>query len=249
MDFTQLDAIKEIEKKRERINKTISKRNYKGKSDDKTWSLTDIINQFTRSTSAQMTSTHINGDDSTGKKIKTNILDAIDVKIKVLSRQACYCDSDGTLISKDPLTDNFVLYTDLPVDGDIVRVKRGNLVVNENTEKLYTFQELSHMRMMDIPTYKFEDYVVEDGCIEVNGTDAMHLLSTKGKRIVVPRYTKPHSVYQKDPTKGKERRITNWLFEEVANVVAVPELTAGQKAALTRKANAEAKKLEQDNDN
>lgn len=241
MDFTKLDAIEETKKKRSTINKIITKRSYSGKSGDQTWSLTDIVTQFTRSTSAQMASTHINGEDSTGKRIKTNILDSIDVKIKVLSRQACYSDSKGVLISKDPLTNNFVLYTDLPVDGDVVRVKRGNLVINEDTEELYTFQELAHMRMMEIPTYKFEDYVIENGCITVSGVDAMHLLSTKGKRVVVPRYSKPHSIYQKEPTKGKERRITNWLFEEVANVV---ELTAGQKAALTRKANAEAKALE-----
>jgi len=247
MDFTSLDSIKEIEKKRAKINSIISKKNYSGSSDDKSWSITDIITQFYRSTCAQMASTHINGDDSKGKKIKLNILESIDVKIKVLSRQACSFDSKGKELNRNPLTNEFVLYTEQPKDGDVVRVKRGALVVNEATEKIYTKQEIDNMRMMDLPTYKYEDYTVKGGCIAVTGTDAMHLLSTKGKRIVVPKHKKPHSKFIKDPTLGKERRITNWLFEEVSNVA---ELTAGEKAAITRKANAEAKKLaEQDNDN
>jgi hypothetical protein len=249
MDFTKLDSIREIEEKRKAVKKAVTKKNYNGNpDDDSTWSLFDIISQFYRSTCAQMASTHINGDNSRGKRIRQPILNEIQVKLKVLSRQACHEDSEGVALNKNPLTDEFVLYTDKPKDGDVVRVKRGNLTFNEDTEKLYSKQEIDNMRMMGIPTYDYEDYEVENGCILVNGVDAMHLLSTKGERLVVPKHKKAHSTFSKEPTKGDKRRITNWLFAEVGDE---PEETPQQKAAKTRAENKAKKELEQaqENDN
>jgi len=230
MNFKEIDSINDMDEKRKAVNTSIKKANYKGDAlssgEPGKWSISDIVHQFDDSAGATMAAMHVHGKTSRGKYKGQSILNQIAVKLKVLTRQACYADKDGFRISKDPTTDEFVLFNELPVDGDVVRVEHGQKVLDPDTEKEYTLKELNYMKMSGQPTYEYTDYVVEGGYVVVNGEHAHQMLLTKGKRLVVPEYERAHSVFQKEPSKGKKMRITNWLFEEVADVVpAKPKRT------------------------
>lgn len=221
MDFNQIDNIRDIEDRLKKINKVVTKVNYDGNAtkdvDGGKWSITNIVQQFDRSTGAQMASTHVNGVTSRGKFKGVSILAQLQVKLKVMTRQACTFDKNENKLDKCPVTDEFILASDKPKDGDIVRVSEGQKVINPVTEKDYTKKELDYMKMSGEPTYNYEDYVVEKGVITVSGVHAQQLLNTKGHRLVVPEFKRPHSEYIKEPTKGKQRRITNWLFKEIGD--------------------------------
>jgi len=241
MNFRDIDAINDIEQKRKKVNTSITRATYNGDAlstgNKSQWCISDIVLQFDDSAAAAMAAMHVHGKTSRGKFKGQSIVADIAVKLKVLTRQACYSDSTGERISKDPTTDEFVLFTDKPIDGDIVRVKQGQKVMDLNTEREYTLKELNYMKMSGEPTYNYNEYEVKDGHIVVNGADAHQMLGTKGKRLVAPQFETPHSIYQKEPSKGRQRRITNWLFEEVADIKPEPKIKRTRKPVVKNNDN------------
>jgi hypothetical protein len=281
MEFSRIDVIGNNDRILTELHELITKGNYNGNArgdeNGNKWSTTDILTQFNSTLSAPLASCILSGTDSGGRIVKrTALIDTLMVKIKVLSRQACFRDVDGDRLLTNPTSPKQVLSTDLPVEGDQVRVSQGPQMTNEITGKNLTFHQRNRVIAEGKQLKTFEYYEVdEDGCIIVPLREAMSLLKKSGIRIAFPEFGLAHTRV-KDVEEGEKRRITNWLFEEVAIDYEAPkpepeekpeepevkaaetptsedpkELTPQQKAAITRaenKAKKEAAKLE-DNDN
>ncbi len=220
MDFYKVDKEEEIAGRVKFANTKITKKNYSGSAhksaNQEEWSITNILQTYSNCMTATFVASHVSGDDSKGKrKSGVPILSGINVTLKVLTRQACFTDDEGNRININPLSDNFVCFDEAPKDGDVIRVNRGSLTSNPETEEQYTQAELVQRRLYEEPMFEYEDVVVENGTITVDGFDAMSLLCTKGHRLVAPKFNRVHTKI-KDNDNKSHRKITNWHFEEVA---------------------------------
>lgn len=157
----------------------------------------------------------INGVTKRGKKAQGRAIAlSLPVKLKVLTRQACFADKGGERIDVDPTSEYFTPIGAQPKEGDTVRIKGNQLTHNERGE-LLSFQDREYMVDNEIPLYEFEDVKVdEDGCITVDCDQAMQLLRNNGATIRKPQYRKAHSSIT-DRKQRKTLRNTNWFFEEV----------------------------------
>lgn len=219
MNFQKIDISGDTNEQQNVIEKEIVKENYNGsaRGDAKGWSLTDIIAQFRSTASAPLASCFVSGVTTSGKVVTpVSMLYTLMVRLKVLSRQACCKDKDGKPLSTDPTSKKQVKFGEQPKAGDVVRIKTGPALINKrNGEALTIYQrnyKINNGEALADFTYATVD---SDGCITVTAGDAMTLLKAKGKRIVFPEHGIAHSSI-KDTDEGAARRITNWLFEEVA---------------------------------
>ena len=107
--------------------------------------------------------------------------------------------------------------TDIPVDGDVVRVK-GNMRLKHPETGDHIDSTLSRQSIVDQfgpgADYHYKEYKVKDGCIEVPFSAALALLNRSGKNLVFPQFRKLNSNITGDAFKT-QRKISNWLFEEV----------------------------------
>jgi hypothetical protein len=215
------------------LRKIIIAANY-GK-DDGQWSITELINE--RSNAANAARRLIEGVDQNGRKDGAGHLrgengQEFSVKLRVLTRQACMTDKDGNPIDYWDVTneneeDGVICpkYTDAPKEGDYVWVKGDPMVNHPDTGKKLQKKdrmalharrqsELGYDVKPDLALFYWTQYPVDaDGCITVSYVHAVQLLTTKGKRIVLPEFT---TGTKKKSAKDKsvKRFITNWLFEE-----------------------------------
>jgi hypothetical protein len=197
------------------------------------WTLTEIINE--RSNMAESARRIIAGIDMSGREVgaggvKDNEGQPLRYTLRVVSRQACtdakdgkginnwnpveskpendnneYCpnpeeppkEGDRVWIKGDPITDD-------PITG-LRLVKKYKLAMKARMEAELGRQikpELAHYNYTKVPVDK-------KGCIRVSFNHAMQLLTNKGKRLVLPQFSSGNR------KSDKERRITNWHFEEV----------------------------------
>jgi hypothetical protein len=147
------------------------------------------------------------------------------VRLLVLSRQACTCDSNGDLINSDektfamdPFLENAPGPDDKPVEGDLVVCKRG---LRDGFNKMSPYEISSFERQHWHEKFRwrngmrnnYKEYKVDaDGCINVDTKDAIGLLQRKGERIAFPKFATKNSNRPGD----KQRLITNWLYREVS---------------------------------
>jgi hypothetical protein len=197
------------------------------------WTLTEIINE--RSNVAESARNIIAGMNERGLidnelGLKDNEGQPLRYTLRVVSRQACTDAKDGkginnwNPIESKPENDNNEYCPnpeEPPQEGDRVWIK-GNPIINdpvtgERLIKKYKMAmkarmeadlgrqikpELAHFNYTKVPVDK-------KGCIRVSFNHAMQLLTTKGKRLVLPQFASGKRASE------KERRITNWHFEEV----------------------------------
>lgn len=219
MNFQKIDAAGNLNARLDEIEKHIVDDNYNGSSrgDGKGWSLTDIIQQFKSTGSAPLASCAVGGVTTSGQVVTPiSMMYTLMVKLKVLSRQACYKNKDGEALTNDPTSKKQIRFADQAQKGDVVRIDRGPALVNKRDGKALSVYERNYKvnngeALQDF-TYATVD---DDGCITVTAGDAMTLLKNKGKRIVFPEHGIAHSSI-KDTDEGAARRITNWFFEEVS---------------------------------
>lgn len=219
MLFSKIDRLGDQQVRLAEIKKQITKGTYDGaaRGNVEGWSLTDMISQQQIASSAIQGMCHINGVDTRGKKKKGGkpISNGLEVRLKVLTRQACFADSKGKRIYKDPTQPDMTLEPEAPRKGDVIRIRGDQKTEGENGG-LLTSSEREYMIDNNISLYYFEDVVVDgDGCINVDCEQAMQLLRRNGKKIRKPQHQKPHSSI-KNRAEGQKRRVTNWLFEEVS---------------------------------
>lgn len=219
MDFQKIDMAGDANQRNKVLQAEISKGNYNGavRGDGKGWSATDIVTQFRSSASAPLASCIVGGVAPSGKIIsRVSMMDTLIVKLKVLSRQACYKDAKGKLLDSDPTSKKQIKSDAEPVEGDVVRIDQGPQLVNQMTGAALTVYERNQKIAAGESLNAFEYAEVdENGCIQVALRDAMAMLGKNGFRIAFPEHNLAHSSI-KDTDEGQKRRITNWLFEEVA---------------------------------
>ena len=201
------------------------------------WTLTEILIQSDahRIPAMQL----ITGDEPNGRQrpdraFMTNGIPMM-FKLKVLSRNACYKDSNGALIcaSED---ENAHFYgkrlvvkshEEKPVAGDIIRWKDrmrdpDTLIMADGlpTEFITPMMiepniSVSHLQAWEAngeDSYIYGTFTVDEaGCILCPVKYAQPMLKTKGFRVG-PRFRKMTKVR---PGEKPQRRITNWWFEEV----------------------------------
>ena len=197
------------------------------------WTLTELINE--RSNISESARRVIEGVDMYGREVGNGaVMDEsgspLRYKLRVVSRQACTDTKDGKGINNwdstdyKPENDNDEFCPepqDLPKEGDRVWVKGNPLthdpVTGDPLIKKYKMAmtarleaELGRQIKPELAHYNYTKIPVDkDGCITVNYKHAMQLLTTKGKRLVLPQF----SSGRRKPE--KTRQITNWHFEEV----------------------------------
>lgn len=248
MLFSKFDVTRIGKEKFESVKKAVARKKYDGaarKDASEGWSLTDIITQARASSSAHMAAVLISGYNLAGKKTNGNpVVNTINVKLKVVSRQACYKDEDGKILQKDPTRNDFVLNGELPQEGDTVRVKTGSKLYDEYSgDALNVWQRNALINSGD-SVYEYEEFEVdENGCITLPMPLAWTLLKTNGVRVKSPQFGKAHSTLaKKDPDLAEKRIITNWLYEEVSEDYLSPENAAKAEAEAKKKAEAKAKR-------
>jgi len=233
IDWSKFTGAKNAQEARGKMIELIRPDNY-GKADGR-WSLTELINE--RSAESQMAIRYVEGVDPAGKKADGGAMKTADgleftVKLRVLSRQACFEDKDGRGINTWDTTDTepenwnnewCPQVGDKPQTGDVVWVKGNQLTHDPATGKQLVKRyrlalkarveaQLGRTIKPDVATHYHSKFTVDaDGCITVPYLIAVQLLSRKGRGLVLPQFTEGAGRL-KDK---KVRQITNWLFEEV----------------------------------
>ncbi len=214
------------------LRKKIVASNYYSEKNSEGWSLTELIKE--PSGGGMHALQIIMGHDRKGRTrgdiqpLTDNGLPFL-YRLKVLTRQACSRDKDGTIINgwdKDQTEDyedyqspdnDFIIVPgpkDEPCEGDIVRIKGDFREKDEDGNLLNKqYREYALENGKDIHHYK-DVAIDKDGCITVDFNSAMQLLKLNGMRVVkAPRFRKRDKV--KDQKKEPQRQIVNWLYEEV----------------------------------
>jgi len=197
------------------------------------WTLTEMIHE--RSNMAESALRIIQGVDMTGRQtgpgeLKDESGMPMRYKLRVLTRQACIDDKNGKGINNwdsteaTPENDNNEFCpgpNEPPKEGDRVWIK-GDAMTNdpitgERLTKKYKMAmrarmeaEVGRQIKPELAYYYYTKVPVDkDGCITVDFNNAMQLLKTKGKRLVLPQFASGRRVPE------GTRQITNWRFEEV----------------------------------
>ena len=253
IDWTKFTGARNAQEARVKMVEMIRPDNY-GKGDGQ-WCLTELINE--RSSEAEMAIRHIEGVGTDGKKAQSGAMKTpsgleFTVKLRVLSRQACFETVDGKGINSWDTTDTedenwnnelCPLAIDKPVKGDVVWVKGNALTHDPQTGKPLIKRyklalkarveaQLGRTIKPHIATHYHEKYTVDaNSCITVPYLTAVQLLKSKGRGLVLPQFTEGAGRV-KDK---KVRQITNWLFEEVT-----PDEEVKKKRTRTPKVKADA---------
>jgi len=229
MDWTKIKGLQNQQAIEQYLRQLISHETY-GRGDDN-WNLTELYNE--RSCYAQSAIRILAGKGENGVDTGRGTVHGPDgqpmrFKLRVLSRQACKETADGDGINwYDPqvsgTNDNEEVcpaHDEPPQPGDKVWIK-GNAILYTDAGERVTKRHRMAMKARlesqlgrevkpELATYTwFKIPVDEDGCITVTFDQACQLLSTRGKRVASPRFASGKK------SKDDERRITNWLFEEV----------------------------------
>ncbi len=197
------------------------------------WNLTELISEST--SYAMVARRMIAGVNDKGVVRPELVLKGGDglpfrVKLKVLTRQACIAAADGQGINtwdttKMPGTNDdgelCPALDDKPKPGDVVAVK-GDAITHDpiTNEPLVARHRRALVQRMeaeldrpikpDMATYYWTNYTVDkDGCITVSYDHACQLLTTRGHRLVFPKFTSGPN------KKPGSRMILNWLYKEV----------------------------------
>jgi len=235
IDWSKFTGAKNAQEARVQMVEIIRPDNY-GKGAEE-WCLTELINE--RSSESGMALRYVEGVDPAGKKVgqgamKTDAGLEFVVKLRVLSRQACFEAADGKGINTWDTTDvDDVNWNDeycpqigdKPVEGDVVWVEGNALTHDPHTGKPLIKRyklalkarveaKLGRTIKPSIATHHHSKYTVDaGGCITVPYLIAVQLLSLKGRGLVLPQFSEGAGRL-KDK---KVRQITNWLFEEAFN--------------------------------
>lgn len=221
------------------MRREITEQSYFGEGQT-AWTLTEVLKQDEREKAQALVL--LNGSEINGANNGAPICESMKYKIRVLSRQACYADKDGKLINGlSPLDNNRKgivyeinpLHSDPPIDGDVVRVKGNMRTKHPHTGEIIDSTEKRNSivdQFGDGEDYHYKQYSVKDGCIEVPFRAAHVLLGRSGKALVFPQFRKLNSNLKDDEYK-KQRKITNWLFEEVS---PKPQTTTPNNSANKR---------------
>lgn len=179
------------------------------------------------------------------------------IRLQVLTRQACQADKDGRPINSSKL---FAISeydagrpeaNTPPEEGDFVLVKIGVREKDDNGDDMIARRieafEMAHAH--DDFVWRsglrnlYAEYQVDAcGCIEVDTSIAMHLLSRFGERVVLPAFAKTN--VPEEPGKTR-RKITNWRFREVAAGEKLPPLKAEVVARKGKRAKVESEAPEE----
>lgn len=144
------------------------------------------------------------------------------VRLKVLTRQACVCDKEGTPINNgngmgmDPFFDG-AKDDEEPQVGDIV-IWKGDLregFLKKTPHEIARFErehEHEPFPWREGMRHYYKDFHVDaDGCISVKPHIAVEMLTRRGEKITFPKFAA-----QTNAAQGKtQRKITNWWFREV----------------------------------
>ncbi len=193
------------------------------------WTLTELISE--RTNVANCARRLVEGVGLDGKPEKAGPI-PIMIKLRVLSRQACMTAADGEAINTwDTTCTDKVNYNgelcptvaEKPQAGDVVWVKgdahthdpvTGERLTRARRQAMVARKEAELGREIkpNVATHYWTEYPVDaDGCITVSYLHACQLLTTKGKRLVLPQHTTSNRANRDKNI----RMITNWLFEEV----------------------------------
>jgi len=231
IDWVALRGLRNKQEIEARLRQIIRSDNYG--IGDNCWTLTEIINE--RSNMAESARRIIAGVDMTGREVGGGTLkdaegNPMRYKLRVLSRQACIDAKDGKGINNWDSTENrpendnneyCPIPDDPPKEGDRVWIKGDPITEDPITgERLVKKYKMAMKARMEAelgrqikPELAFFNYVKvpvgKDGCIRVGYQHAMQLLTTKGKRLVLPQFASG----RRSPE--NHRQITNWHFEEV----------------------------------
>jgi hypothetical protein len=232
IDWTRFTGMRERTAIDATLAELITADNY-GNGDGQ-WSLTELINE--RSAHAIGARRLIEGVGDDGQKTDAGPIRAANglelaIRLRVLSRQACFEDKDGHGINTwDPTELDAENYNNEycpkdhegPDEGDMVWVKgnalRTDPVTKQPLIKKYRMALKARMEAKigrtvkaQMATHHHDKFKVgADGCINVPYLIAVQLLTTKGRGLVLPRFSSG-TAKSKD---AKIRQITNWLFEE-----------------------------------
>lgn len=249
IDWSRFTGAKNAQEARVQMVEMIRSDNY-GKGEDE-WCLTELINE--RSSESGMAIRYIEGVDPSGKVKEQGAMMTegglpFTIKLRVLSRQACFEAADGKGINTWDTTDTDDVnwnnehcpqVGDKPVNGDVVWVK-GNALTHDPATgkplikryklalKARAEAKLGRTIKPQTATHYHSKYTVDaDGCITVPYLKAVQLLSLKGRGLVLPQFSEGAGRL-KDK---KVRQITNWLFEEVCYGDAPPGGAVGTTKA------------------
>jgi len=244
MAFKKIKNAVGIENQMDAIKSTIEDTSLYLSSADEGWSVTDALlegGKIGAGILQSLGSRDLQGDP----KAVGDELPIKNIKLKVLSRQACICDADGNILNTEnkekPMSIDPFLMTapgpeTEPVQGDIVLAKGGlrKDMMRMQPLKISTF-ERQHMH--DPKPWKtgkrnfFIECVVDaDGCISVHPDIAAQLLTRNGERLVWPKFKSPNSNNVGKP----QRQLSNWLFREVPPDYKKPQTTTTNKAENKR---------------
>lgn len=175
------------------------------------WTLTEIIK--TPDLRAQRALEILDGLDIKGKRSPGVIQPRVDFRFKVLSRQACCRDKNGTKIwfknasleNSDTDGDIVAKPDDLPKPGDVVEWK-GNAKQYDEQGNEIDATVTRRWAYLGVRPEEYIDFVVDrDGCISVPYPWAYSMLVKYGRKISKPKFRRKSA-----------RQITNWFFEEVS---------------------------------
>jgi hypothetical protein len=231
IDWTKVRGLKNKQEIEAYLGANIKASNY-GIGKD-CWTLTEIISE--RSDVAESALRIISGVDIYGKEVGAGSVKdenglPLRYKLRVLTRQACADTKDGKGINNwnstesKPENDNNELCPgpqDPPVEGDRVWIKGDPIthdpITGERLVKRIKLAmkarleaELGRQVKSELAYFYYNKVAVDkDGCISVDLKNAMQLLTTKGKRLVLPQFASGRRVPE------NTRQITNWRCEEV----------------------------------
>lgn len=233
INWGSLQALRNRQAILKALKKIITPDNY-GTGENQ-WSLTELIN--TRTNASEDSFRLIQGVDELGQSVGTGPMMGqgglpLTIKLKVLSRQACFETADGKgindwdstdLVGENDNNELCPAFDEPPKPGDVVWVKQNPLTHDPETGKRIwkktglvviarTEAEMGREIKPDKALYHHLKYSVDDdGCITVPFLIALQLLKTKGHKIALARFKGGSK--RGDPK--KTRQITNWLFKEV----------------------------------
>jgi len=225
MAFKKIKNAVGVDNQIEQIKATIEDKSLYLSPADEGWSVTDALLEGGRIGAGVLQS--LGSRDLQGEpKAVGDESPITNIRLKVLSRQACTCDANGKILNtqsaeKPMSVDPF--YMDAPgadtepQNGDVVLAKGGlrKDMMRMSPLKISTF-ERQHMH--DPKPWKdgkrnffIECVVDDDGCISVKPDIAAQLLTRNGERLVWPKFKAKNTNNIDKP----QRQLTNWLFKEV----------------------------------